>query len=239
MSIDPETRQKDPAAIRAMFSDIAPRYDLLNHVLSLGADWGWRRHACMLAKPEPGGRVLDICAGTGDFGFECIGQHPELAQVCISDFAEPMLSLARAKANGLPAGKTTYGCADALRLPYADEAFDLVLCAFGVRNLADVQAGLREFHRVTRPGGQLAVLEFCRQRLPWYAWPGRLWLRYVVPLLGGLVSRHGSAYLYLPTSREAFFSPDELKQEFEAAGYSDVRYELLTFGVATLFLARR
>ena len=235
---NPEATQMDPAAVREMFSAIAPGYDLLNHLLSLGADRRWRRRACQLAGEKPSGRALDVCAGTGDFALACIEQHPELAGVCVTDFAEPMLSLARTKANGIPAGKMSYGCADALRLPYADGAFELVLCGFGVRNLADVGAGLREFRRVTKPGGELIVLELCRQRLPWYAWPGRLWLQCVVPTVGRLVSRHASAYVYLPTSRDAFFSPEEFGKELEAAGYTDVRSELLTFGVATVFVAR-
>ncbi|MFQ5808802.1 MAG: ubiquinone/menaquinone biosynthesis methyltransferase [Armatimonadota bacterium] len=239
MTTDRKSSASDPIAIRDMFSAIAPRYDLLNHLLSLGADRRWRRRGCELAAPEPGGNVLDVCAGTGDFAFACLAEHPGIGRVCLTDFAEPMLSLAQAKANGIASGKIACGCADALRLPYADESFDLVLCAFGVRNLADVSAGLAELWRVTRPGGELVVLEFCRRRLPWYAWPGRLWLRCVVPVVGRLLSRHESAYLYLPSSRDAFFSPEELGRELESAGYQDVRFELLTFGVATVFVARR
>jgi demethylmenaquinone methyltransferase/2-methoxy-6-polyprenyl-1,4-benzoquinol methylase len=222
-----------------MFSAIAPRYDLLNHLLSLGADRRWRRRGCELAAPAPGGNVLDVCAGTGDFAFACLEEHPGIGRVCLTDFAEPMLWLAQAKANGIPSGKIACGCADALRLPYADESFDLALCAFGVRNLADVSAGLGELWRVTRPGGELVVLEFCRQRLPWYAWPGRVWLGYGVPSIGRLLSRHESAYLYLPSSRDAFFSPEELEAELKSAGYRGVRHEALTFGVATVFVATR
>jgi demethylmenaquinone methyltransferase/2-methoxy-6-polyprenyl-1,4-benzoquinol methylase len=222
-----------------MFTAIAPRYDLLNHLLSFGSDRRWRRRACELATPRPGARALDVCAGTGDLALACLERHPQLAHISLTDFAEPMLALARAKADGVPRRRIAYGCADALRLPYADESFDLVLCAFGLRNLADVGAALRELRRVTRPGGELIALEFCRQHLPWYAWLGRLWLRCVVPVVGRSLSRHRSAYVYLPTSREAFLSPEELKQELEAAGYRDVRHELLTFGVATLFVARR
>lgn len=234
-----QTRQRDPQTIRRMFGRIAPRYDLLNHVLSFGADRRWRRRACKLATVRPGGLVLDVCAGTGDFALECIRQHAEVAHICLTDFSEPMLSIGRAKANGIPAGKISQGCADALRLPYRDEAFDLVLCGFGVRNLENVSGGLREFRRVTRPGGELIMVEFCAHPMPWYAWPGQLWIRHVLPTVGRLLSGHASAYVYLPTSRDAFFSPEGLKRQLEAAGYRDVRYELLTFGVATLFVATR
>jgi demethylmenaquinone methyltransferase/2-methoxy-6-polyprenyl-1,4-benzoquinol methylase len=217
--------------VRDMFTAIAPRYDLLNHLLSLNIDRGWRGRAVARLGWErrQGGTFLDLCAGTLDLATELARQPGFRGHVVGADFVVPMLRLGRSKAGALrPVG------ADALGLPFPDAAFDGATVGFGVRNLADLDAGLREARRVLRPGARLVVLEFT---LP-PAWPVRAiylaYFRHVLPLVGRLVSKHRDAYTYLPDSVLRFPTPDSLAERMALAGFTDVGFERLTLGIAGL-----
>jgi demethylmenaquinone methyltransferase / 2-methoxy-6-polyprenyl-1,4-benzoquinol methylase len=217
--------------VRDMFTAIAPRYDLLNHLLSLNIDKGWRRRAMRHLAWErvPDGTFLDACAGTLDLAAELAHRPAFRGRVVGADFVVPMLKLGRDKARGLrPVG------ADALRLPFRTAAFDGATVGFGVRNLVDLDAGLRELRRVLRPGGRLVILEFT---LP-AAWPVRVlylaYFRRVLPLVGRLVSKHRDAYTYLPDSVLQFPTPDDLAARLRVAGFREVGFERLTLGIAGL-----
>jgi demethylmenaquinone methyltransferase/2-methoxy-6-polyprenyl-1,4-benzoquinol methylase len=218
--------------VRQMFTAIAPRYDLLNHVLSLNVDRGWRRSAvqCLRWDSTPGGRYLDLCAGTLDLAVELERQGGFTGTVVGADFVVPMLRLGRQKARGIRAVG-----ADALDLPFPDRTFDGCMIAFGIRNLEDLGAGLAEIARILRPGARLVILEFS---LP-SRWPVRplyaFYFRHVLPRIGRLVSKHTSAYTYLPDSVSAFPEPAALVASIAAHGFATVRHVPLTFGVASLY----
>lgn len=224
------------AHVREMFGRIAPRYDLLNHLLSLDIDKLWRRRVAKRFRTvlhDPNARVLDLCCGTGDLAFAFRREAPEGAEIIGSDFVPEMLVRARAKA--APTGaKVEFIEADALSLPFADASFDLVSCAFGFRNLANYQRGLQEILRVLRPGGAVAILEFAEPPGRIFGGIYRFYFRHVLPRLGGLISGNATAYSYLPSSVSKFPSPDDLRGHFERTGYVDVRYERWTGGIVTL-----
>jgi demethylmenaquinone methyltransferase/2-methoxy-6-polyprenyl-1,4-benzoquinol methylase len=217
--------------VRDMFTAIAPRYDLLNHLLSLNIDRAWRRRAVTALgwTATPAGTFLDACAGTLDLAAELASQPGFRGRVVGADFVVPMLHLGRGKHAGLrPVG------ADTLRLPFADAVFDGATVGFGIRNLVDVDAGFAELRRVLRPGARLVVLDFT---LPDPGLARGLYLFYfrrVLPLIGRLVSKHTDAYTYLPDSVLQFPTPDALAARMTAAGFTDVRYERLTLGVAAV-----
>ena len=217
--------------VRDMFTAIAPRYDLLNHVLSLNIDRRWRRRTVRRLDWEraPADRYLDCCAGTLDLAAELAHRPGFEGRVVGADFVVPMLKLGRAKAQSVrPVG------ADALRLPFRDGAFAGAVVGFGLRNLIDVDAGLRELRRVLRSGARLVVLEFT---LP-PAQPMRVlylaYFRHVLPVVGRVVSKHRDAYTYLPDSVLGFPSPRDLAARMTGAGFRDVAFERVTFGVAAI-----
>ena len=217
--------------VRALFTAIAPRYDLLNHTLSLNIDRRWRRQAVdRLGWTErPEGTYLDLCAGTLDLAAELAGRPGFHGRVIGADFVVPMLKLGMAKTRGLSAVG-----ADALELPFARGQFDGCTIGFGVRNLTDLDAGLREIARVLRPGGRAVILELTTPT----AWPIRpLYLMYsrsVLPRIGRLVSKHTTAYSYLPASIAEFPPSEALAEHMRTAGFRDVGYQSLTFGVAAI-----
>ena len=223
-----ESGKLEPEGVRGMFDRIAPVYDVMNRVMTAGLDKRWRR----LAASEvvwPGDRVLDACCGTGDLAVEAERRGGRVVGL---DFSEPMLERARKKS-----GAIEWVQGDALALPFEDGAFDAATVGFGVRNLADLESGLRELARVLRPGGKLAVLEITRPRgllKPFF----RLWFDVLVPLAGKVLPG-GSAYTYLPASVRRFPGPDDLADALRRAGFEDVRYRLLAGGIVALHIGER
>jgi len=222
-------------AVREMFSAIAPRYDLLNHVLSFNIDrfWWWRTARAFSAiLRRPGARVLDLCCGTGDMTFALKRQAGSgSAQIVGLDFSHAMLERAARKSNG---NSPRWIEADALRLPFPDASLDLVTSAFGFRNLADYDAGLREIVRVLRPGGEMGILECAAPD----GGIGKLYSVYfhrVLPAVGTAISGVKGAYAYLPASVERFPRPDEMMDRMRAAGFREASWTPYTFGTAGLY----
>jgi demethylmenaquinone methyltransferase/2-methoxy-6-polyprenyl-1,4-benzoquinol methylase len=229
------------AHVREMFGRIAPRYDLLNHLLSLDVDKVWRRRVAKKFSSilhNPAARVLDLCCGTGDLALAFRKEAPAGAEIMASDFVPEMLARARAKAAALGAGVTIVE-ADALALPFAGGSFDLVSCSFGFRNLSNYERGLLEIFRVLKPGGIAAILEFAEPRGKLFGSLYRFYFRRVLPRLGGLISGNGSAYTYLPNSVRKFPSPETLQALLERAGYLDACFARWTGGIVTLHTARK
>jgi demethylmenaquinone methyltransferase/2-methoxy-6-polyprenyl-1,4-benzoquinol methylase len=234
--------EKEAAAhVREMFGRIAPRYDLLNHLLSLDVDKVWRRRVAKRFTAilhNPAARVLDLCCGTGDLALAFRKEAPAGAEIVGSDFVPEMLVRARAKAAASGAG-VMFVEADALSLPFGDESFDLVSCSFGFRNLANYERGMLEIFRVLKPGGVAAILEFAEPRGKLFGSLYRFYFRRVLPRLGGLISDNGSAYTYLPSSVSKFPTPEALQAQFERAGYTEARFVRWTGGIVTLHCARK
>ena len=227
-----------------MFSRIAPRYDFLNHLLSFSLDRIWRRSTAkrfrhILARPDA--RVLDLCCGTGDLTLALWkeGKRSKRNGPCIvgSDFAHPMLCLARKKYSN--AGPQLYIEADALTLPFPDGSFDLVTAAFGFRNLANYGAGVREIWRVLKPGGEVGILEFTEPRSAFIALFYHLYLRRIVPRVGGTISGSHAAYSYLPVSVSKFPSAEELAALMKECGFAEAHFDLWTMGTVALHIGRR
>jgi demethylmenaquinone methyltransferase / 2-methoxy-6-polyprenyl-1,4-benzoquinol methylase len=222
-----------------MFGEIAPKYDLLNHLLSFNIDRGWRK-ALMRSLAEilsrPDAAVLDLCCGTADVLLDL--QRIASTPVMGADFCHPMLVAARVKARrkGLDAPLIE---ADALHLPLGRATLDAISIAFGFRNLANYEAGLREFHRVLKPGGMLAILEFSHPPGLMVRTAYGLYSRLLLPLVGQLVSGSREAYTYLPDSISKFPRADELRRMMNAAGFDQTRYELLSRGIAALHTGRK
>lgn len=230
------TESEASAQVREMFGRIAPRYDLLNHLLSLDVDKVWRRRVAkkfrtVLADPES--RVLDICCGTGDLAFAFWKAAPRGAAITGSDFSAEMLVRARAKASAYGAS-IEFIEADALALPFADDSFDLVSAAFGFRNLANYESGLREILRVLKPGGSAGILEFSEPCGKLFGSLYRFYFRHILPTLGGWVSGNASAYSYLPASVSKFPSPERLAELMKSAGFANVEFQRWTGGIVTL-----
>jgi demethylmenaquinone methyltransferase/2-methoxy-6-polyprenyl-1,4-benzoquinol methylase len=227
--------------VRDMFSRIAPRYDFVNHLLSFSFDrwWRWRaaRHFRHILR-WPDARVLDLCCGTGDLTFALerevrAGNSEKGAQVLGSDFALPMLTLARAKA-GRGNRHSRFLASDALALPFADASFDLVTAAFGFRNLANYERGLREIARILRPGGELGILEFAEPQGSLFGPAYRFYFERILPRIGGAISGSAAAYKYLPGSVAKFPNPQELGMLIERAGFRNVSFETWMGGIVAL-----
>lgn len=219
--------------MRRMFGDIAHRYDLLNHLLTLNTDRRWRRLAVdrLLDGAPRDGLYLDACAGTLDLAVEVAGRDGFTGLAVASDFARPMLAAGRHKVGRLPIVET---CADALRLPHRDGTFHGAIVGFGVRNFADLEAGLDELTRVLRPGARLVILELSTPARAPLRRIYDLYFTRVLPWIGRRISGHDTAYSYLPASVGVFPPPDELAGLMRAAGLSAVRYRRLLGGIAAV-----
>lgn len=219
--------------VRTIFSEIAPRYDLLNHVLSLNIDRRWRRRAVDELSRDglSRGLYLDACAGTFDLTLELTRRPGFQGLAVASDFAFPMLTEGRPKLEGARAAPL---CADSLRLPFPEDVFRGALIAFGLRNLASVELGLAELQRVLAPGGKLVVLEFTIPPNPLLRALYLLYFNRVLPVVGRIVSGHRWAYTYLPESVKGFPGPEALERRVSAAGFRETGFELLSGGIAAL-----
>jgi demethylmenaquinone methyltransferase / 2-methoxy-6-polyprenyl-1,4-benzoquinol methylase len=231
-------------AVRRMFDSIAPRYDFLNHLLSANIDRLWWHRAALTFRAvlaNPDAAVLDICCGTGDMTMALLKLRPRGARpILAADFAHAMLSRGRRKFEARRTGEPSALAleADALHLPLRSASLDLIVTAFGLRNLANYEAGLREFHRVLKPGGQLGILEFSE--------PGGLmgrayavYFRRVLPVIGRLITGMDGPYQYLPASVGRFPAPPAMLSLLESAGYSASTWQPYTFGIAGLYTAQR
>ncbi len=230
--------------VREMFGRIAPRYDLLNHVLSLQLDRVWRRLVARRFRSvlqREGAQVLDLCCGTGDLTAALA--RGAKARIIGTDFAHPMLVRAASKYSATRKYKgaiaPAFAEADALALPFAGNSFDLVAAAFGFRNLANYQNGLREMYRVLRTGGELGILEFGEPRGRVFRALYRFYFTTILPSLGGAISGDRAAYNYLPTSVAKFPSPEALVALIQEAGFINVSFERWSGGIVTLHRARR
>jgi demethylmenaquinone methyltransferase/2-methoxy-6-polyprenyl-1,4-benzoquinol methylase len=242
-------RDPDAAAraVREMFTSIAPRYDLLNHVLSFNVDrlW-WRRTARSFAQilAQPDSRVLDLCCGTGDMTFALRKQAGNsAAEILGADFSHAMLQRAQLKSLDKPSLNGNSAAphwieADALHLPFPDQHFALVTSAFGFRNLADYDAGLREIVRVLRPGGECGILDFSEPKgIIGHLY--RFYFKQVLPRVGTMLSGVRGPYAYLPNSVERFPDPEEMKARMLRAGFSEASWTPYTFGIAGLYRGRK
>lgn len=223
--------------VRRIFSEIAPRYDLLNHLLSLNVDRRWRRRAIdqLDWEKRPDGHYLDACAGTFDLSLELARRTGFRGRILASDFAWPMLVEGRHKLGDLPVLPV---CGDSQQLPFPDDHFDGAMVAFGVRNLADLSRGLREFARVLKADSRLVILEFTEPPNPILRQLYLLYFRRILPLVGRVVSGHPWAYTYLPESVKEFPDPPELGRIMKEAGFSEASWTLLTGGIAALHVGK-
>jgi demethylmenaquinone methyltransferase / 2-methoxy-6-polyprenyl-1,4-benzoquinol methylase len=224
--------ERDAAAVQAMFDRLAGRYDLLNTLLSGGADGRWRKRAAATTALERTGRGLDVACGSGKL-TAALRRRAREGMVVGLDFSARMLGQAVRRSPG-----SHYARGDALRLPFGDGTFDAATIAFGLRNLADPELGLREMGRVLRPGGVAVVLEFVRPRRGPLGRLYRAYLVHVLPRLGGLLSGQPAAYRYLSSTVDSYRTPEELVAMAEGAGWLDVRIDLLTFGTVGLLRGR-
>lgn len=232
---------KTEQRVRRMFAEIATKYDRMNHLLSMNVDKYWRWKTVRMVSPQGDSPILDICTGTGDLAFAYRKRTGGAAPIVATDFCREMLQQGRAKQAraGIDEG-ITFVEADAQNLPFADGRFQIVCVAFGLRNVADTDRGLREMARVCRPGGQVAVLEFSMPRHQplkcLYGW----YFRRVLPRIGQwYASNDQNAYQYLPESVGQFPAGEDLARRMAAAGLDDVSFHSLTLGIATLYVGRK
>jgi demethylmenaquinone methyltransferase/2-methoxy-6-polyprenyl-1,4-benzoquinol methylase len=232
---------KREARIRRMFGHIAPTYDLLNHLLSLNIDHYWRWQTTRIVPPAGEAPILDLCTGTGDLALAYDRAAGGRTPIFGADFCHEMLTRAGAKSRERhAAGRITFLEADAQRLPFPDDCFQITTVAFGLRNVTDTDRGLAEMVRVTRPGGKVAILEFSQPRGRLLGRLYRFYFRWVLPLIGQTISRSkDNAYRYLPASVLEFPDGEALADRLRRHGLHDVRWHPLTFGIASLYVGTK
>ncbi|MDR3108416.1 MAG: bifunctional demethylmenaquinone methyltransferase/2-methoxy-6-polyprenyl-1,4-benzoquinol methylase UbiE [Planctomycetaceae bacterium] len=242
MSI-PNSPDKSPSRIRGLFAAIAPRYDFLNHLLSVGIDKSWRRRSVqtLLSQLRVDGSVLDVCTGTGDFAIELVRSSER--DVYGVDFTKEMLQIAEQKRQKLPTeqqDRLKFVEGDALKLPFEDATFALVTVAFGLRNTADTNQALKEMQRVVKPGGIVAVLEFSMPRLPLIKWLYSFYFVRVLPYVGHIISKAPiDSYRHLPESVLDFDNTNQLTERMKTIGLNNPQAKRMTFSIATLCYATR
>lgn len=225
--------------IREMFDSIAPRYDLLNRLLSLGIDRRWRRFAVKQIRIAEGGRVLDVATGTADVALQIAAVTPDSVKITGVDFSPQMVELGKEKVKQSPfSGRISLQVAPCEAIPFADNSFDSATIAFGIRNVVDRACGLKEILRVLKPEGRVVVLEFSNPRSKIFKAAYNFYFLKILPLVGGLISNF-SAYKYLPDSVLEFPSQEEFKKIMSEAGYKNVLHTDLTFGIATVYTGEK
>ncbi|NLI36992.1 MAG: bifunctional demethylmenaquinone methyltransferase/2-methoxy-6-polyprenyl-1,4-benzoquinol methylase UbiE [Bacteroidales bacterium] len=225
--------------VEQMFDHIAPAYDRLNHLLSLGIDKGWRKKAIATLRPYQPKTMMDVATGTGDFAL-LAAKELKPHQLIGTDISEGMIAVGKEKIQkaGME-GTISFACEDCCHLSFEDNIFDAITVAFGVRNFADLDQGLREMHRVLRPSGRLVILELTA---PDHFPMKQLFTIYssvIIPTLGKLLSKDNKAYHYLPQTIQAFPQGEVMKGILQKAGFSDVNFKRLTFGICTLYTANK
>jgi demethylmenaquinone methyltransferase/2-methoxy-6-polyprenyl-1,4-benzoquinol methylase len=224
--------------VRSYFDTIAARYDVMNTILSFGLHHVWKRSTLRAAALTGNMRVLDVCGGTGDLAALAARRLNGTGTVTLYDFSLEMIRAGRNRSDARE-GSVNHVCGDARFLALKDNSFDVIMIGFGLRNLSDMDAGLREFQRVLKPGGRLVCLEFSQPTGPLLRRAYDLYSYRVIPLLGRLITGSREAYTYLPDSIRAFPSPEVLQRMFEQAGFQDVSYRLLTGGIAAIHTGRK
>ncbi|MCW0482746.1 bifunctional demethylmenaquinone methyltransferase/2-methoxy-6-polyprenyl-1,4-benzoquinol methylase UbiE [Gaoshiqia sediminis] len=224
--------------VEQMFDNIAPKYDFLNHLLSLGIDKLWRKKAVRLLKTYQPDRVLDVATGTGDFAIATAKINP--GEIVGFDLSEQMIRVGAEKVKRLKLdGVIHFQKGDSENMPFESDSFDAITVAFGVRNFENLEKGLAEFKRVLKPGGAAVILEFSKPRYFPFKQLYKFYFFHILPLIGGMVSKDGSAYNYLPESVMAFPDDHDFLNILETLGFSSYRQYRLTFGIATIYLAEK
>jgi demethylmenaquinone methyltransferase/2-methoxy-6-polyprenyl-1,4-benzoquinol methylase len=237
-SIKEAITAKKPSSIREMFDAIAPTYDLLNHVLSFGFDIAWRKKAVSYISDNRYRTILDIAAGSGDVAFEILKKHPKT--VVGADFALNMLNVLKQKKSALDSqAHLAFTCCDALYLPFRNESFDATIVAFGIRNFADRLVSLHEMLRVLKPNGISIILELTVPTSPIISRLYKIHSCVILPTLGKIISRHTSAYTYLPNSIKSFPTNEEFLSLMKMAGFTNAEAISLSFGAATIFKGKK
>jgi len=221
--------------VRSLFGKISGRYDLANHVLSLGVDLWWRRVLVRMSGVKAGESVLDMCCGTGDVAF-AFAKYRDGLRIVGCDFSEEMVKFARGKKTG---GDIEWKVGDCCSTDFADGEFDIVSCAFGVRNFADLGAGLREMNRILKSGGRACILEFSLPSIKVFRWAYLLYFKWVLPLVGGIISGDRQDYQYLVDSVLKWDREVDPARELREAGFDDIAMKRLSFGIATIHIAHK
>lgn len=225
--------------IQEMFNTIAPRYDFLNRVLSFGVDRSWRRFAVKKVKYAPGGRILDVATGTGDVALEIAARTPSSVSIVGIDFSSEMVAFGKQKVAASPyAERISMQVAPCEAIPFADDSFDSITIAFGIRNVVDRIQGLKEMHRALKPEGRVVILEFSTPRSILFKHLYRFYFLKVLPVIGGLFSKF-SAYKYLPDSVLEFPSQDQFKAMMAGVGFKNTQHHDLTLGIATVYTGEK
>lgn len=233
-----ETQKGKKEQVAEMFNNISKRYDLLNHVLSLGIDILWRKKAIKMLKPEKPKLILDVATGTGDFAIEALALNPE--KVIGVDISEGMLEMGRKKMEKQGhSDKIEMQMGDSEKLLFEDNKFDAVIVSFGVRNFENLEAGLADMLRVLRPGGTTVIIEFSKPETFPFKQAYNFYFKSILPLIGRIVSKDNAAYTYLPESVQQFPYGNDFLNILEKVGFKDAKCKPLTFGISSIYLAKK